>query len=303
MPAGIFHIFQRRGSPYGRKLFSDKTIKIASVLLLLSVSAIAVVALGVRATIFPTCMPVMTGRINPFTSTNVFTTKAMDETTGTIDATGCDIGDYIHSSISVSGLTVRDATQFGIFVDSGGPFAIQVTVSIFGATVHNIGAHTGTAFTPNGAQYGIGIIYDSGNAGPQATGSIDSSMVYAYQKGGIEVNRNSNVTTTNNVITGSGHVAYIAQNGIEYARDAIGIIRGNTVSANFYTGGTGLLANGSPCGGSFAACPPGRQYVSCGILLVLIDPNQIQRGQNDLNSPPPSDNQRNFAVVTDAAFD
>jgi hypothetical protein len=284
-------------------LLSDKTIKIASVLLLLSVSALAVVALGVRAIVYPVCTPVMTGRTNPVTGTNVFMTKAVGETTGTIDATGCDIGDYIHTSISVSGLTVHDATQFGIFVDSGGPVPMAVTVSISGATVYNIGAHTGSAFTPNGVQYGIGIIYDSGAGGPTATGTIDSSKVYAYQKGGIEANHNSNVTTTNNVVTGLGHVDYIAQNGIEYARDAVGIIRGNTVSANFYTGKTGLLANGSPCGGAYPACPPGRQYVSCGILLVLIDPNRIQRGQNDLNAPPPNDNQRNFAVITDAALD
>jgi hypothetical protein len=284
-------------------LVSDKTIKLASFLLLLSVSALAVVALGVRAIVYPVCTPVATGRTNPVTGTNVFTTKAMGETTGSIDATGCDIGDYIHTSISVSGLIVHDATQFGIFVDSGGPVPMAVTVSISGATVYNIGAHTGSAFTPNGVQYGIGIIYDSGAGGPTATGTIDSSTVSAYQKGGIEANHNSNVTTTNNIVTGLGHVDYIAQNGIEYARDAIGIIRGNTVSANFYTGKTGLLANGSPCGGSFPPCPPGRQYVSCGILLVLIDPNQIKRGQNDLNAPPPNDNQRNFAVITDAALD
>jgi hypothetical protein len=285
------------------KLFSDKTIKIGSVLLLLSVSALAVVALGVRAVIFPTCTPVTTGRSNPVTGLNVFTTKAMDQTTGTIDATGCDIGDYIHSSISVSGLTVHDATQFGIFVDSGGPVPLAVTVSISLTTVSNIGAHTGTAFAPNGVQYGIGIIYDSGAGGPTATGTIDSSTVFAYQKGGIVANHNSNVTTTNNVITGLGHVDYIAQNGIEYARDATGIIRNNTVSANFYSGETGLLANGSPCGGLQPVCPPGRQYVSCGILLVLIDPNKIQRGQNDLNAPPPNDNQRDYAVVTDAITD
>src|SRR2546428_10135379 len=118
-------------------------------------------------------------------------------------------------------------------------------------------------------------------------------MVYDYQKGGIEVNRNSNVTTTNNVITGSGHVAYIAQNGIEYARDAIGIIRGNTVSANFYTGGTGLLANGSPCGGSFPARPPGRQHASLGILLGPNYPNPTSNGQKKPHSPPSNVNQRN----------
>src|SRR5207245_639615 len=85
------------------------------------------------------------------------------------------------------------------------------------------------------------------------------------------------VTTTNSVVTGLGPVDFIAQNGIEYARDAVGTIRGNTVSGNFYTGKTGVLADGSPCGGTNPACPPGRQYVSVGILLVLIDPSNIQR--------------------------
>ena len=275
-------------------MFSDKTIKIASVLLLLAVSALAVVSLGVKA--LPVCIPVAASR-------GALTTAAMDQTTGTIDGTGCDIGDYVHSSISISGLIVHDANQYGIFVDSGGPLPSTVTVSISGATVSNIGAHTGSAFTPNGVQTGIGIIYDSGAGGPVAQGSIDSSTITAYQKGGIEVNHNSNVTTTNNIVTGLGHVDFIAQNGIEYARDASGIIRGNTVSGNFYTGGTGILADGSPCGGVHPACPPGRQFVSCGILLVLIDPNNIQRGQNDVNAPPPNDNQRNYAVVTDAITD
>ena len=150
-------------------------------------------------------------------------------------------------------------------------------------------------FTPNGVQTGIGIIFDSGASGPTATGTIDSSTVSAYQKGGIEANHNSDVTTTNSVVTGLGPVDFIAQNGIEYARDAVGTIRGNTVSGNFYTGKTGVLADGSPCGGTNPACPPGRQYVSVGILLVLIDPSNIQRGQNDA-----SDNQLPFAVITDA---
>ena len=104
------------------------------------------------------------------------------------------------------------------------------------------------------------------------------NTVTAYQKGGIVINHDSDVSTTNNVVTGLGPVNFIAQNGIEYARDAVGTIRRNTVSGNFYSGNTGVLANGSPCGGSNPACPPGRQFVSTGILLVLIDPNNIKRG-------------------------
>jgi len=274
-------------------MVSNRSMKTLKVVLLISASVLitAGVVFTVKAPLL--CTPVVTSR-------GALTTAAIDTMTGTIDATGCDIGDYIATSLTVSSLTVHDADKYGIFVDSG---LGSITVSITGATVYKIGAHTGAVFTPDGVQKGIGIIYDSGDAGPQATGSIDSSTVYAYQKGGIEVNRNSNVTTTNNVITGLGHVDFIAQNGIEYARDATGIIRNNTVSANFYTGKTGLLASGSPCGGTYPACPPGRQYVSCGILLVLIDPSQIQRGQNDLNASPPNDNQRNFAVVTDAITD
>src|SRR5437899_2231279 len=79
----------------------------------------------------------------------------------------------------------------------------------------------------------------------------------------------------------------------------MGVIRGNMVSNNFYSGKTGVLADGSPCGGANPACPPGRQYVSTGILLVLIDPNSIQRGQNDVSNG----NQRNYAVITDSPLD
>jgi hypothetical protein len=232
------------------------------------------------------CVPVSTSR-------GIFTTAAIDQITGTIDATGCDIGDYIVSSVSVSGLTVHDANQYGIFVDSQ---LGAITVSISEATVYNIGAHTGTAFTPNGVQTGIGIIFDSGASGPTASGSITSSNIYAYQKGGIVVNHNSDVSATGNTVTGLGHVDYIAQNGIEYARDAVGTIRENTVSGNYYTGTEGVLADGSPCGPSQSStCPPGHVYISVGILLVLIDPNNIQRGQNDV-----SDNQAHYAVITDA---
>ena len=272
-----------------KKMVSEKNIKIAKVLVLLVASLTLVVATAALGKAALVCTTFVTSR-------GTLTTAAIDQGSGTIDATGCDIGDYIITSMTVSSLTVHDANQYGIFVDSG---LGSITVSITGATVYNIGAHTGTAFIPNGVQTGIGIIYDSGSGGPIAHGSVTSSNVYAYQKGGIEANHNSNVTSIGNTVTGLGPVSFIAQNGIEYARDAAGAIRGNTVSNNFYTGGTGLLADGSPCGGAFPACPPGRQYVSCGILLVLIDPNNIQRGQNDVSNG----NQRNYAVVTDSPLD
>jgi hypothetical protein len=247
----------------------------------------------------PLCFSIR-GSHRPFF--RALTTAAINQATGTIDATGCDIGDYIFNSVSTSGtLMVHDANQYGIFVDSGNALTTgPITVSISGAIVYNIGAHTtGGAFNPNGVQTGIGIIFDSGPSGYLATGSITSSTIYAYQKGGIVVEHNSDVSTTGNTVTGLGPVNFIAGNGIEYAVDAVGTIRGNTVSANYYTGMEGILADGSPCGPSQSStCPPGRVYVATGILLVLVDPNNIQRGQNDA-----TDNQAHYIVVTDAATD
>jgi hypothetical protein len=277
---------------FEEKLLTSNTLKTLKVLLIISASVLAVVA--VKGLVSPpgTCIPLATtSRGGPLTA------KAVNEAgPGIIDATGCDIGDYITTSMPISSLTVHDADKYGIFVDSG---LGSITVSITGATVYDIGAHIGTVFTPDGVQKGIGIIYDSGSSpAPLAKGTIDSSTVYAYQKDGIEINHNSNVNTTNTSVNGLGPVPFIAQNGIQYSRGAMGVIRGNTVSNNFYTGKTGVLADGSACGGSFPPCPPGRQYVSTGILLFDIDPSAIQRGQNDLNNG----NQRNFAVITDAAL-
>lgn len=265
-------------------------MKTFKVLLLISASVLITVGVVFTVKAPVLCTPVVTSR-------GALTTAAIDTMTGTIDATGCDIGDYITTSLTVSSLTVHDADKYGIFVDSG---LGSITVSITGATVYYIGAHAGAVFMPDGVQKGIGIIYDSGaTPAPLAKGTIDSSIIYAYQKDGIEINRNSNVNTTNTSVNGLGPVTFIAQNGIQYSRGATGVIRGNTVSNNFYTGTVGVLADGSSCGTSTTSpCPPGRRYVSTGILLFDIDPSAIQRGQNDLNNG----NQRNFAVITDAAL-
>src|SRR5690348_13296486 len=122
------------------------------VLLIISASVFAIVAVKGLVSLPGTCITlVSTSRGGPFT------TKAVNEGgPGNIDATGCDIGDYINTNLTVTSLTVHDSNQYGIFVDSS---LGSITVSITGATVNNIGAHTGTSFTPNGLQRGIGIIY------------------------------------------------------------------------------------------------------------------------------------------------
>src|SRR5437660_3611541 len=162
-------------------MVSDKSLRIAKVLVLLAASLTLVVATAELGKAALTCIPVTTSR-------GALTTAAIGQSTGTIDATNCDIGDYIITNTSVSSLTVHDANQYGIFVDGG---LGSITVSITAATVYNMGAHTGNAFTPNGVQTGIGIIYDGGASGPTAHGSVTSTNAYAYHNGGIAGKHNS----------------------------------------------------------------------------------------------------------------
>jgi hypothetical protein len=292
-----------KGACLARAKLGART-KVVAVVLVLAVSVVAAVGLGFRAHAALACTPVLTSKGTLYTA-------AMNAPSGsTIDASGCDIGDYIFTSQSVSSVTVHDATYYGIFVDGGGALSTgPITVSITGAKIYNIGDHTGACTAPTtstactfhatGSQHGIGLRFDSGtgSAAHAVYGTVATSNIYSYQKGGIVINYNSNVTTIGNLITGLGPADFIAQNGIQYSRDAVGTIQGNTVSGNFYTGQQGVLADSTSCGPGHAisTCPPGRLYVSVGLLLFDIDPNNIHRSQNDL-----SDNQRPALVITDS---
>jgi parallel beta-helix repeat protein len=87
------------------------------------------------------------------------------------------------------------------------------------------------------------------------TGTISGNSILRYQKGGIVANcAGTNVTTSNNVVTGEGPVNYIAQNGIQLGYGVKATVTGNTVSDNAYTGANlassgGILVVGGPCYG------------------------------------------------------
>ncbi len=148
--------------------------------------------------------------------------------TGTVvDATGCDIGVY-NPTNSLKGVTIENATQYGVYVD-------HTSANVTGATVSTIGD------TPlDGMQYGDGIYYTNG-----ATGTISGNTVTHYQKNGIvATGTGTNVAITGNTVTGEGPIGYTAQNGIEFARGATGSASGNTVSGNEYTGPGGASSGG-----------------------------------------------------------
>ena len=182
-----------------------------------------------------TCTP--TGLIRD--SINLTAAQIGGSVTGTLDATGCNIGAYFDAAHpgSVSGADIFGANYFGV-VDNG-----QQNFTVQRSTIRDIGE------SPlNGDQHGVGIYfaYDSGS-----TGTIKKNDIWNYQKGGIVVNGDGvSAQIVGNTVTGQGPVGWIAQNGIQMGYGATGSIVGNTVTGNSYTGistvSGGIILVGGP---------------------------------------------------------
>ncbi|HXI23196.1 MAG TPA: right-handed parallel beta-helix repeat-containing protein [Pyrinomonadaceae bacterium] len=202
--------------------------------------------------------------------------------TGTLDATGCNIGVYYGPGVTgtIDTADIFGANYFGVVNRQG-------DVTITDSQIHNIGE---TPF--NGTQHGVAVYYATLTATTSScdpvgstAGTIDGNTVSRYQKGGITVNcSGTNVTVTDNTVTGLGRVDFIAQNGIQFGFGASGLARGNTISDNFYTGTAGVGPN--PGGQN----PPGWEYVSGGLLLY--QPGDVKRSNNKY-----SGNQQNLLMV------
>ena len=65
--------------------------------------------------------------------------------------------------------------------------------------------------------------------------TVSGNTISDYQKTGIVANGNVVATITNNTVTGSGKIDYIAQNGIQVGFGATATVKGNTSSGNWYT--------------------------------------------------------------------
>ena len=80
--------------------------------------------------------------------------------------------------------------------------------------------------------------------------TIRQNVVERYQKTGIVIIGKVRATVRDNVVTGQGPVAYIAQNGIQIGWGAKATVSGNAVSNNSYTGvgevAVGILLVGGP---------------------------------------------------------
>jgi hypothetical protein len=105
--------------------------------------------------------------------------------------------------------------------------------SVLGSTV--TGVNQGTS----GCQEGNGIEVRNepfDTSGPDVSVTIQGNEVTDYQKTGIAMNGSVVVSAVDNVVTGWGPTDVIAQNGIQIGFGAAGLVRGNTVSGNAYTG-------------------------------------------------------------------
>lgn len=216
------------------------------------------------------------------TSKGPMTTAVYDTpVTGTVDATGCQIGAYYDSAgsgDSVSFAEIENATDYGVFVDG---ISGNVSVDVTDSSIHNIGD---TPF--DGVQRGNAVYYYGYNTPGAVSGTVSGNTITQYQKGGVVISgSNASTTVTDNTVTGLGPVPFIAQNGIQFGYNATGTASGNLISENDYTGCSNQAA-------AKTGCIP---YVSTGLLLYDVDPSQVSRSNNQYR-----DDQRNTYVATAA---
>ena len=152
--------------------------------------------------------------------------------TGTVDATGCNIGVYYGPGASgtVTAANIFGANYYGVVANAA---AVDVTSL---TNIHHIGE------SPlNGSQHGVGVLYTTidqtgTTTGLSAKGTLSGTTISHYQKNGVVISgAGAVVTANNNTVTGEGPVTYIAQNGIQVSFGASAKLFGNNVSLNNYT--------------------------------------------------------------------
>jgi hypothetical protein len=223
-----------------------------------------------------------------FTSKGVLTAKlvptaAVDH--ADVDASNCDIGIYLGPSSAgqrIDHTSVTDANQYGIFADQAQDVTIDHTI------VAKIGNHTNGAFAPNGVQTGVGLYFRG------ATGTVDHTGIFLYQKNGTAFNclfddvtgaclKPSSVSMLHSAAVGLGQVNYIAQNGIQYDDSTAPRFEDNTAVNNMYYNPADTLYNRSATGFLF-------------LCTNVTSENQLRRQHNDADH-----NDLNYVVDNNPA--
>lgn len=137
------------------------------------------------------------------------------------------------ADVEIEGLIV-DTMNNGITQCSPDLVGIQYQNSS-GRIRHNTVRNTKLSASLNGCQSGDAIVVQSlGNEVSAVT--IDDNSIHDYQKNGITGNElGSQVTISNNVVTGIGPTTGAAQNGIQIGFGARGTVLRNTVTDNVWS--------------------------------------------------------------------
>ena len=228
---------------------------------------------------------------------------------GTVDGTGCNIVIYYSPGAggTINNANLFGANYFGVVVNGD---AGAVNVDITNSSIHDIGE------TPhNGAQHGVAIYYRGFFDVSATTGKINSNQIRRYQKGGIVANgQGTHVQVSDNVVTGDGHVSFIAMNGIQIGYGASASVMRNTVSGNSYIGFPG---DGSASGGvivlggpGYGTCPDGNDCpYTTGVMVnsnTLVNNDvgvYFSNGQADAFFSPPPTATNNKAVGNNISDD
>ncbi len=215
------------------------------------VRAIAVSGLLVLATIGAMPSPVQavscaaTGALDrdltPLTARIVNPTRPVS---GTVNATGCDVGVYFSRTGGVvAHADIFGARYYGVLVDGNGHAA---SADVVGSTLHDLGDHPITA-----ARHGQGVAYRG--FGGTAQGTATGNRVWNYQEDGLNATGpGATASFVANVVTGRGATSTISQNGIQVINGATGIVRANVISDLRFLGpqvGNGVLVAGGPAYG------------------------------------------------------
>jgi hypothetical protein len=199
---------------------------------------------------------------------------------GTVDATGCNIGIYYDNNGTggtVNGANIYAANYFGVVANGD---AGAVSVDVLNSNIHDIGE------SPlNGSQHGVGIYFRGFNDVSIVTGKIAGNTIAHYQKGGVVTNGPGvQAIISDNIVTGEGHIPYIAQNGIQVGYGANASVMRNTVTGNSYIGFPG---DGSASGGVLVVggdCYGGPLTIGTQIVQNLLQNNDVGAYLSNLNS-------------------
>lgn len=175
----------------------------------------------------------------------------LDGRNRTITAVDPEGGHFVGAVVRNAGATahVRNLTieggELADVCDSAGPPDARLRGILFeGASGTIIGNRVqNLRQVGSGCQEGAGIEIRGGLTAQEVV--IAANVVEGYQKTGVFVSGDVEVSISGNRITGLGPVSYIAQNGIQLSSGARGTIRWNRVEQNLYTGSdaasTGIL--------------------------------------------------------------